>query len=157
MDELISRESGRVRWTDGEMTEFLRVWKRDSVMANCYDGHLMTDGVRWTDWKIFPRQVPESLDWSYHLDRWIKMHRQTKSVHEKPEESDWMNDKLNSIGVRWKQMVELCLCVLPRSKKNMYYRYGCSYNTSGVRWCDSAIAESGKTPCRRSGTTSVCC
>ena len=62
MDELISRESGRVRWTDGEMTEFLRVWKRDSVMANCYDRHLMTDGVRWTDWKIFPRQVPESLD-----------------------------------------------------------------------------------------------
>ena len=110
----------------GEMTEFLRVWKRDSVMANCYDRHLMTDGVRWTDWKIFPRQVPESLDWSYHLDRWIKMHRQTKSVHEKPEESDWMNDKLNSIGVRWKQMVGLCLCVLPRSKKNMYYRYGCS-------------------------------
>ena len=39
MDELISRESGRVRWTDGRNDGVSkRVWKRDSVMANCYDG-----------------------------------------------------------------------------------------------------------------------
>ena len=35
IDELIPCESGRVRWTDGRNDG---VWKRNSVMANCYDG-----------------------------------------------------------------------------------------------------------------------
>ena len=44
MDELIPCESGRVRWTDGRNDGVSkRAWKRDSVMANCYDGWSQMD------------------------------------------------------------------------------------------------------------------